>query len=81
MDPKTIVTWITIVSAIATGASFYTSLKERSDIHISEIADLTARVATLERDRALLERVHAIELRLATMEAEAGKEPQRKGNR
>lgn len=75
MDAKTISIWLTIVSAIATGYARLASLEESKLNQERALTDvrgyLTAaegRISALERDRALLERVHQIELRLGSME-------------
>lgn len=75
MDAKTISIWLTIVSAIATGYARLASLEEAKVNQERAITDvrgyLTAaegRISSLERDREMLERVHAIELRLGALE-------------
>jgi hypothetical protein len=73
---KTVATWLAIVSAIATGAARIQSLDEakaNSERWIAELhtqtKELQDKVEALERDRVLLERVHAIEVRLSQMES------------
>jgi uncharacterized coiled-coil protein SlyX len=75
MDAKTISIWLTIVSAIATGYARLASLEEAKANQERAITDvrgyLTAaegRILELEKDRQLLERIHALELRLGTLE-------------
>lgn len=76
MDPKTLVTWLALASAIATGAARIQSLEEAKANAVrglteanTEIEKLRARVERLESDRDMLERVHAVELRMAVIEA------------
>lgn len=75
MSAKDLAVWISIVTAIATGTARFISLEERQSNQLSALTDvrgyLTAaenRISALERDRALLERIHAIELRLGALE-------------
>jgi hypothetical protein len=75
MDAKTISIWLTIVSAIATGYARLASLEEAKINQERAITDvrgyLTAaeqRVSALERDRAMWERLHQLELRLGAIE-------------
>lgn len=75
MDAKNAAVWITIVTAIATAAFRFAAVEERQINQLSGLADvrgyLTAaeqRISVLERDRALLERIHALELRLGAID-------------
>lgn len=83
MNPKDVVVWITIGTAIAGSTARFIAVEERQDnqrVVIEQLKQdlrdvrgyLTAaeqRVSVLERDRELLERVHAIEVRLSAIEA------------
>jgi hypothetical protein len=75
MTPKDIALWLSIISAIAIAVARFSAVEERQQAQLSAITDvrgyLTAaenRISALERDRALLERIHAIELRLGSIE-------------
>jgi cell division protein FtsB len=75
LDAKSIVTWLAIATAIATGAARFQSLEEAKANSVQWITELSlsnkaleARVSSLERDRAMLERIHTIEVRLTAME-------------
>jgi hypothetical protein len=75
MTPKDVVLWITIITAIVTCTARFIAVEERQANQLRDLTDvrgyLTAaenRISALERDRALLERIHAIELRLSTIE-------------
>lgn len=73
---KTISTWLGILAMLGVIAARFITLEERSDNQTrwitelsGEVKELKQRVSALERDRAMLERVHSLELRLAAMEA------------
>ena len=82
MDPKTIATWLTLASAIATGTARVISIEERQSNQLSEMTRLgrelqdvrgyltaaEGRIEALEKDRQLLERIHALDVRLARIE-------------
>lgn len=82
MDPKTIVTWLTLASAIATGTARVISLEERQANQLEKITELghelqdvrgyltaaEGRIEALEKDRQLLERIHSLDVRLARIE-------------
>lgn len=82
MNPKDIVTWIAIISAIATGTARVISLEERQANQLEKITKLglelqdvrgyltaaEGRIEALEKDRQLLERIHALDVRLARIE-------------
>jgi hypothetical protein len=82
MDPKTIVTWLTLASAIATGTARVIALEERQANQLEKIGKLgealndvrgyltaaETRIEALEKDRQLLERIHALDVRLARIE-------------
>lgn len=75
MNAETVSKWIAILAALGTIYARFVALEERQQNQLQAITDvrgyLTAaegRISALERDRALLERVHQIELRLGSME-------------
>jgi hypothetical protein len=75
MSAKDVVVWITIVTAVVTGTARFIAVEERQQNQLSNLNDvrgyLTAaeqRISALERDRVLLERIHALELRLSSIE-------------
>ncbi|HUK35861.1 MAG TPA: hypothetical protein VLV86_18215 [Vicinamibacterales bacterium] len=75
MDAKTLSIWITIASAIAGGYARFLALEEAKQNHEHAITDvrgyltaLEGRTLALERDRQLLERVHALEVKIGTLE-------------
>lgn len=75
MTAKDAAVWISIITAIAVGVARFAAVEERQQNQASGLTDvrgyLTAaenRISALERDRALLERIHAIELRLGALE-------------
>lgn len=82
MDPKTIVTWLTLASAIATGTARVIAIEERQANQLASITQLSSdlrdvrgyltaaetRIEALEKDRELLERIHALDVRLARIE-------------
>ena len=75
MSAKDISIWIAIVTAVGTCFARFSALEERQQHQLEALTDvrgyLTAaeqRISVLERDREMLERVHAIELRLGAIE-------------
>jgi TolA-binding protein len=76
MDPKTLVTWLALASAIATGAARIQSLEEAKTNAVrgltaanSEIEQLRARIEHLESDSNMLEKLHQLDLRITSIEA------------
>jgi cell division protein FtsB len=79
MDAKTVATWLAILTTLAAGYARFVSLEEAKENHVKWITELSVeqrrleeRISALERDRALLERIHQLELRLGAVEAQKG---------
>lgn len=78
MNAEAISKWIAIIAALGAVWARFIAVEERQENELRALTDvrgyLTAaeqRISSLERDRALLERVHAIELRLGALEEQA----------
>jgi hypothetical protein len=75
MSAEAISKWIGIVAALGAIWARFIALEEARDNQVRWITELSGEmktanehIAALERDRAMLERVHQIELRLGSIE-------------
>lgn len=75
MSPQTIVTWLSLATAVALGAARFNSLEEAKGNNVKWIADLSevtknheSRVQALEKSNDMLLRLHALEVRLVELE-------------
>ena len=75
MSAEAVSKWIAIIAALGAVWARFIAVEERQENQLRALTDvrgyLTAaegRISALERDRALLERVHQSELRLGTIE-------------
>jgi cell division protein FtsB len=78
MNPKVVSTVISVLTALGAVWARFIVVEQRQENQLAAITQLRqdmtqieARVSSLERDRQMLERVHALELRLTTIEEHA----------